>query len=1555
MKGDFSRWNPIPTNNEQGVLYQQGRVFNDADLTAGERIAWHWRSQTGRDVIGAAVAAVPATEAAGFQILSAAVDGDIVDLKIAPGRIWADGVLLFLPADAADPSAPVERHAGYLNPPINAAGIGTDSIGDDIRDLVVLEVAIQELNGFQYPARLIEPALGGPDTTERIVAGFEFRLLRLGEDEHCYNVRDRLADGPQGKGKLTVKLQDPEEITGDCPVAAGGGYTGFEHHLYRIEIADVNPAVEPHFKWSSFNGGLVGRGAFHHNGTRYVEIQANRTAIINSGLIDFYLEALQYDTDIGAWRIVYGTRAHLNSGHDLDLDHPPTFGTFPSTSDPVFFRLWNDIEPIANFTDALPQPFRNGIQLRFDTPAVDSRYRPGDYWTFKVRAGGIVNETTLIDDQAPEGLILRRVPLAEIQWTANRDTDVSGLILDCRRRFLPLSRQKQCCTLTVGDGISSFGDFNSLELAAAHLPPSGGELCLLAGRHFTNLVLTGRENISIRGCENRTTVLPRAESADAPVIHVIQGKNIHISGLDIFAPFDQAIRATGSAAHRLNGLHIEHCRMIARTYVLWIHLAEHVTVADNQLWLLDQPQGRSAISLRAQHALVERNSLGVWPFKFAPPDSEEEGDGTDLNDDCLSLEDIFKNLVLIYAYLDFVWQNQITAPPPQPYRAVGGIHLRGGCENIRLLENHIDGGAGHGVIFGGLLPGEEEIRVSEDEDEPVIAIDRDEFYAIVTDERNNRIKGADMYLSKKGMVNASGVSDDNGLANFYINPGSYSVSMSGYRIVSIAQSLLDEKLINVFKLAPSDKLGSLDRASLYRITIQENTIERMALSGIGFAPFLSGQMDIDFPDNEDPAAVAAFIASLIAPRDLVASCNIVRELVIHGNHILGNLIAGFNDAMRRVVKRVGLGGISLAMVENVEITDNHIQHNGIDASRPSCGIFIGYGEDVEISRNQIHENGPLTADYEKERIQGIRGGIVVRLASALLLGGEYDRLQKPALSVRNNHIDQPAGRAITAFAFGPANCTGNYLNSEREGYFSFLENLVGTVLLLNLGGVHRQLSFTEGMMGKLDTIERNTRRALAEGYVDFQDIRRVEILLPGGETLVNSNQIRFGPDHKALTSQLLFSLDDMGVDANQSSVFRPDLLFANAVAMGSSVRATDNRFRERTLYCPFSLISVAFGISRFARLLTMNNTANNQGENCIVAMSNAPAGGLPVVDEHNLELTPACRHIGDDNKSKQALVMGMLVQVLLANSLLFKTEDAAREAVAVGAVQSYQGIANLQMNYQKRQGQEVFRLRTLYGEQRADVQLLKNRVVRQAQSIEVLRLQRQLIQIQEVEVIDDKEGTVIDGRVTDERFFGRKGLLVELIDADDKSLGIRSKSDDTGYFAMEIDAKKLKVLLESKKVFIHVIDPSGKELYRDKKALKIVAKERIRTNIVLKRKPVVVGRAKDVVFEADIKGSKVPKDVLLLKNVPGIHTRIVDRLREHDIDSAEKLIATPNIRLAEITGSFPAELKRAAETALKNPDLARSRTQAVDEAPKQKAKRKRPVKKAGKKKPSSDS
>jgi len=111
MRGDFSNWRFNPHGNDQGLLFQQGRVTLDADLTEAGLIELNWRTQAGRDVIGAGVAAVPAGEADGWRVTAAAVQGNAVHVSLQPGRIWADGQLLYLPGVSA-----VDRVANYLPP-----------------------------------------------------------------------------------------------------------------------------------------------------------------------------------------------------------------------------------------------------------------------------------------------------------------------------------------------------------------------------------------------------------------------------------------------------------------------------------------------------------------------------------------------------------------------------------------------------------------------------------------------------------------------------------------------------------------------------------------------------------------------------------------------------------------------------------------------------------------------------------------------------------------------------------------------------------------------------------------------------------------------------------------------------------------------------------------------------------------------------------------------------------------------------------------------------------------------------------------------------------------------------------------------------------------------------------------------------------------------------------------------------------------------------------------------------------------------------------------------
>ena len=161
---------------------------------------------------------------------------------------------------------------------------------------------------------------------------------------------------------------------------AGGGYTGFEHFLYRIEIATPDGAGNARFKFSRFNGGLVGRGVFD-TAVNEILIRANDQMINLSQLTDFYLEVLAPGPadDPGRWRIVMTADASLIADGRLDLANIQ--GAWPGLpTDEAFFRLWDGIRLVSAFPTGLPEPnpLEQGIRLEFDPPAADlGNYRPG--------------------------------------------------------------------------------------------------------------------------------------------------------------------------------------------------------------------------------------------------------------------------------------------------------------------------------------------------------------------------------------------------------------------------------------------------------------------------------------------------------------------------------------------------------------------------------------------------------------------------------------------------------------------------------------------------------------------------------------------------------------------------------------------------------------------------------------------------------------------------------------------------------------------------------------------------------------------------------------------------------------------------------------------------------------------------------------------------------------------------------------------------------------------------------------------------------------------------
>ncbi len=1506
MKGDFSVLNFDPLEHTRGVavpadgilrnlgavLHQQGRVMSDVDLTEGELLGLGWQGQAARDVIGAGVCAVPADSPDGFRVVSARVVSSEVHVSLHPGRCWADGILTRLAGDLPNAEVPVVRRASYFGPPIANPAPTPGTLGDGVRDAVILDVSHDALHALQYPDRLIEPALGGPDTTERAFVNWRIRLLRLAAGEDCTTIVGRLRDDPAAKGRLSVSLAPVVALAGDCPVVGGGGYTGFEHALYRVEIADTRPGNPVRFKWSMWNGALAGRGRFDATvSPNRLYIDAGRVAIVNSGVTDFFLEALQYEPLDGTWNVVYATPATLNTDHDLELSSPPTFGALPSTTAPVFFRLWNGFAEVSAFTNAAnPVALRDGIRLVFDVPAAGN-YRLGDYWTFKVRAGEITNPQVLIDHAPPVGVVMHRVPLAEIHWTGRRDTTISGSVEDCRHRFRPLSNQRICCTLLVGDGVSSFGDFNSLEEAAAHLPAAGGELCLLPGLHRANLRLQGKQFVKIHGCTWRSVVLPRTETQAQPILHFVDCNGIEVCGLDLITYDGIAVMVEGSREDSCSDVRIHHNRMIARTNAIRALNAQDLVIAENRLHLLDTVQGRATVSIAADEVLVERNMLVLLPFVDRTPreDTPDDDPTRDPADPCARTPVLYLFPALVLKYAFNVWALAVAQlVPMQPYRALGGIHIVQGSERVRLLRNRIIGGAGDGITLGGDIDPPLSPPDTEPTNPPAVNVSPSgRFVALVQDEAGRPVSDVDVYLEAE--ETATDRSDAQGLTSLKAAPGAHALSVAPrHRVVRVAEARDEGVLINVITLAANTG-AKATRGFLHEITIEGNDVSMMGLSGVGFAlrqgASLVGQT-VAVPPSDPKGAILAYIDNAIFTFSLtpmLRATDPVRDLVIRDNRIHHNLRNPFTEAMLKDAQSIGRGGVSLAVVESLMFAGNHVYENGPSATDPVCGVFVGYGNDLEATDNVLAANGATTGDFERNRRAGIRGGFYVRFAGAITTQFSTSTGRKPALRVLDNRVDQPAGRALTAFGFGPMLVANNHLNSERTGLHGFIDTAVGGVLLVNLGGIHRMLARLYG--GYLGD---NTRyRAVAE------------LSLPGGETLVDDNYVRLDQANRSITSQVFLCVDDIGFSANTSSVYRTDPFFANCVLVADSVRATASRLRED-----------ATTISLLTMAMRVNMTALNQGDHCIVVRPRVVAGNpLPTVAQGNQVLNPEiCNRFVEDQGIQQFLVAVLQASADQLGGALRSNSFTKAELATVARQSTSKALAAVsatQVATLKRYQFEAERLADKRGSTHPTAVMMQAQANAGAQSV------RLLAQTAETAVFrlpraDTKQST-LSGRVMNSRGQGLRDYTVQLLRANGEAVLTVGRTDDTGYFAAVFDEAQTARLEREQNLFARVLDLSGKEVLLDKDALHFTsgANHQVSLTVPLRVIPKSVIQTATVIYgtTSPTPPPPEPKEVRTSLDRLDIDEATRKRLRGAGILDVEAIFETELKKLAAIVDS----------------------------------------------------
>ena len=1138
MKGDFSRWSFDTRTNAHGVLHQQGRVLLDTDWNAQTRLVTRWQDEAGRAAFGAGVAAVAAEWRDSLEVTVAELlASGAVRLTVTPGRLWADGWLVHLVGDEPDPDASVIRPAVHLDLPLQTPLTDVGAAGT--RDAVVLEINREALNGFQVPNELIEAALGGPDTTERLQAAFRFRLLRLADGETCDSIRDRIADDFSARGKLTVSLQDTMITPGDCPVVEGGGYTGFEHNLYRIEIAELGGAAPaPMFKWSQFNGGLVGRGSFDA-ATRKLTITANRQPILRSGLQSFYLEAFEPDPDrppppasadqelsaVGAehWRLVYGARVTIANDDQIDLPVPggpdELFGSIPGPADRrLFFRLWNGIRDITEFPAGSGTELRDGIQLEFEAPSGDN-FLPYDYWTFDLRAGGIENDEVLIDDQPPEGVEHVRVPLAILNWTggASPITQAAGEIDDCRRIFQPLTRLSTCCTIRVGDGIHSHGDYTTISEALLHLPAAGGRICVLPGEYHENVLIEHRRAVSIIGCGDRSRVVSAAPTGDDdvglmadPVFHVLDSQKIrieslaveaHPSGIGVLIEESDPRRRDPDAprAEPVRDVRLAHLTVeAARQSGIEVRGGAFMEIVDNRVLMADVETQWPAVTIQADDVLFEHNLLRVESTRT-------------------------------------VGAATTAVPLPGVRVGVGGLWLRGGSERVRVIDNWIIGGIGHGITLGHIE----------------LVADGKDIWRLV------------------GVIGWVAVADDDpcapcGPGTGRIPPGGGTpddptpvagpplreiliernrVESMGVNGISVIGFFTDDKQ-GVISIEDLTIIGNLIRGCLLRPLedVLDEMVDRMGFGGIALADVETLTIRDNRIENN-------------GRNHLEPICGVY---VLHGEGIdlSRNLIIGNGaktDQRAANSKQGARGGVVIQMVvapvfeidreqrffPNVRGIPAVKVHDNVISAPLGQSLLINALGPVSVVANQLSSHGVY------------RGSQVASTVQILDLGVALEFL----------------GAAAVSFA-GLARGTVGFVGAAAGGADPASDAPPEEVVLGRT--THRAAVAAQALSGML-----------FNGNVLFHDNQCLLELLDRGREM-------------ALSSVAIMSLDDVSLQDNQSDCeLIDDFVLINAFVIGVTTRILGNRLKEGLYNTLFSSMSWGF----------LNTTAHNEATHCLITMA----------------------------------------------------------------------------------------------------------------------------------------------------------------------------------------------------------------------------------------------------------------------------------------------------------------------------------------------------------------
>lgn len=499
MPADRSRRTDGPRHGYTGVVAQQGRVILDRDFNAGQGLTAARIATDALDFVGPC-----GTPDNGFEISLPGLSppatpfwsppvtpplesppvtvGAGADFLISPGTMYVGG-------ERAEFPAWQDGHAvtySYFDQPDDPAPPQPNA--DAQRELVYLELTEQEVSAVEDPD-LLEVALGGPDTTQRLkllrrVRRMPVRAAACGAAwdvavQHWANLGWQFDPTDMQlvpSARLQVAFTQDAAVANPCDPVATGGYLGADNQLIRVRIggSKANPTVVWGYDNASFlypvttvsPDGTTLTLAYDPPDALHVPQTNQVVEILQTAAV---LATEPNETDPGGPQPLLRVVANLN-GSLRKLQQPYGPATASSTGNaivlttalsstvaqselPLFLRVWQAEIPLTvGVATELKDPASGtttGVTVTITSPGA---LAAGAFWLIAVRPAtpqGAYPESLLKSPQPPDGPRRWACPLAVIDWRA-------GLVSDCRNTFanlVELSKRKSgCCTVQIDPG-----------------------------------------------------------------------------------------------------------------------------------------------------------------------------------------------------------------------------------------------------------------------------------------------------------------------------------------------------------------------------------------------------------------------------------------------------------------------------------------------------------------------------------------------------------------------------------------------------------------------------------------------------------------------------------------------------------------------------------------------------------------------------------------------------------------------------------------------------------------------------------------------------------------------------------------------------------------------------------------------------------------------------------------------------------------------------------------------------------------------------------------------